>query len=63
MLVSIMTNQLTLTGSSRMLDGQLSTAVKYMAPHGPSRHSKSRFFCAAKSLGLKFCARKSGKNH
>jgi hypothetical protein len=26
-----------------------------------SRHSKSRFFCAAKSLVLKFCARKSGK--
>ena len=36
MLVSIMTNQLTLTGMSCMLDSQLSIEVKYMAPYGLS---------------------------
>ena len=36
MLVSIMTNQLTLTGRSGMVDSQLSTELKYMASYGLS---------------------------
>ena len=36
MLFSIMTNQLTLTGRSGMVDSQLSTEGKYMAPYGLS---------------------------
>ena len=36
-------------------------ARKHMRQH-LSRHSKRRFFCAVKTLVLKFCARKSAKN-
>ena len=43
MLVSIMTNQLMLTGRSGMVESQLSTEVKYMAPYGLSFSARFSF--------------------
>ena len=37
------------------------TSQEFLAIGPPDRHSKSIFFCAVKSLVLKFCARKSAK--
>ena len=58
MLVSIMTNQLTLTGMSCMLDSQLSIKVKYIATYGLSFTprfcfaKRTNFYCIPKETGL-----------
>ena len=52
MLVSIMTNQLTLTGRSGMLDSQLSTEVKYIAPNGLSFSPRFFFSKRAKAYSI-----------
>ena len=59
MLVSIMTNQLMLTGRSGMLDSQLSTEVKYMAPYGLSF---SAWFCFAKRTNIYYIPKEAGLN-
>ena len=59
MLVSIMTNQLTLTGRSGMVDSQLSTEVKYMAPNGISFSPR---FCFAKRTNIYYFPKEAGLN-
>ena len=59
MLVSIMTNQLTLTGMSCMLDSQLSTEVKCMAPY---ELKFSPRFCCAKRSNIYYIPKETGLN-
>ena len=59
MLVSIMTNQQTLTGRSGMMDSQLSTEVKYMAPYGLSFSPRSYF---AERMNIYYIPKEAGLN-
>ena len=59
MLASIMTNRLILTGSSGMLDSQLSTEVKYRALHGLSFSPR---FCFAKITNIYYIPKEAGLN-
>ena len=59
MLVSIMTNQLTLKGMSCMLDSQLSIEVKYMALYGLSFSPR---FCFAKRTNIYYIPKEAGLN-
>ena len=59
MLVSMMTNKLTLTGVSCMLDSQLSIEVKYMAPYGLSFSPRFYF---AKRTNIYYIPKETGLN-
>ena len=54
-----MTNQLTLTGRSGMVDSQLSTEVKYMAPYGLSFSPRFSF---AKRTNMYYIPKEAGLN-